>query len=233
MSHEEIPTVGFATGSTWRRRMGVIALTVGMILLGGCSSAGQTPAEQSPTPDVDGAPAATVPTDLSFEAGADLSAGDWATAWDESLGSISGFSVIAEDDGGGFWAYMNDITQCQIQFMNGPSGVTDTGVDDRAMTDELLVQAMVTPAGDISREDVLGNAYDDAASQSPGPGTVAIRTIGGTTATGETWLRSARVFGAVDGAATYIGINCPSGQDANAEFASLLENNIAIAVEAL
>ena len=215
---------------TARRRMGLIALASGLVLLAGCTSA-QTSPEESATVNADPTPYGPVPADLSFEAGTDLS-GDWETAWDESLGSTPGFSVVSEDDGSGFWSYVNDTTQCQIQFMNGPSGVADTSLDDLAMTDELLVHAIVTPAGDVTREDVLGNAYDDSVSQSPGPGTVAVRTIRATTAAGETWLRSARVFGAVDGAATYIGINCPSGQDAHAEFTSLVESGIAIAVEA-
>jgi hypothetical protein len=215
---------------TARRRTGLIALASGMLLLAGCTSA-QTSPEVSPTVNADPTPSGPVPPDLSFEAGMDLSGGDWETAWDESLGDTPGFSVVSEDDGSGFWAYVNDTTQCQIQFMNGPSGVADTSLGDLAMTDELLVQSIVTPAGDVTREDVLGNAYDDAVSQSPGPGTVAVRTIRATTAAGETWLRSARVFGAAGGAATYIGINCPSGQDAHSEFTSLVESNIAIAVE--
>lgn len=216
---------------TARRRVGLIALASGMVLLAGCTSA-QTSPEESPTVNAEPTPSVPVPTDLSFEAGMDLSGGDWETAWDESLGSAPGFSVVSEDDGSGFWAYVNDTTQCQIQFMNGPSGVADTSLGDLAMTDELLVQAILTPAGDVTREDVLENAYDDAVSQSPGPGTVAVRTIRATTAAGETWLRSARVFGALDGAATYIGINCPSGQDAHAEFTTLVESGIAIAVGA-
>ena len=221
----------YAARLTARRRMGLIALASGMVLLAGCTSA-QTSPKESPTVNADPTQSGPVPADLSFEAGTDLSGGDWETAWDESLGSTPGFSMVSEDDGRGFWAHVNDSTQCQIQFMNGPSGVADTSLGDLAMTDELLVHAIVTPAGGVTREDVLGNVCDDAVSQSPGPGTVAVRTIRATTAAGETSLRSARVFGAVDGSATYIGINCPSGQDAHAEFTSLVESGIAIAVEA-
>lgn len=230
-------------------RTGAIALTVGVILLAGCTapaqtsgaakspstgtdSTGQTPEDStSPTPSPT-EPGATLPADLSFEAGASLGVGDWQTGWKESFSGRSGFSVVALDTGTGFWAYSDDATQCQIQFMHVSGDATDAGLDDRTFSDELLVEAIVTPASGVTREDVLGNAYDDAIAQAPGPGTVAVRTIRATTVTGETWLRSARVFSALGGRAL-IGINCPSGQDANAEFAKLLENDLAISVKPL
>ena len=166
---------------------------------------------------------------MSFEAGADLNKGDWDVGWDELLGTNADFTVVVPRDGNGNWSYVNNATQCMIQFHDGPSNA-EPGSDDRAASDELLVEAIVTPTAGVTRDDVLNNSSDDAVSRSPDSGTVATRTIWATTTTGESWLRSARVFSAT-GDGILIGINCPSGQDASAEYQALVEDDLMIAMK--
>jgi len=220
----------------------VAALSLGLLLLAGCSPASPVAVDDSVSPSTQATRSTTesavspspqtvaLPADLSFEAGSELELGDWETGWAESLGSTVGFSVESPDDGNGSFAYADDATGCRLSFYQGTITDLDMTKDDRTISDELLTIWM-TNNGGLTPEQVAANAYDDVAAQYPGEGTVATRTIWGTGADGGSLLVSARVFGALGGGVS-VTILCPSGTDAQSELNSLMGKYLAIQVEA-
>ncbi|WP_345802817.1 hypothetical protein AAIB33_06945 [Microbacterium sp. AZCO] len=210
----------------------MIALAFGIVVLSGCSAliptAGASPSAsatrtRSPSP----APAAA-PADLTFDAGESLDGGDWQIGWVDVFQSDPGFTVTAPDEGKGSYSYADAETQCQL-FYQGAVGDIDMSRDDRTISDDFLATVLTGTVAGATREDVTAHAFDDQVLQHPGPGTADTRTIWGQSSDGRTWLHSARMFGA-RGGGVYIGITCPSGQDASAELQKVMQDDVRLAV---
>lgn len=220
-------------------RVGVIALALCSVLLAGCASptsaAPEEPRTPSPSKTRDPEPTpsasseATLPTDLSFEAGEVLDDGDWEVGWGDNFADSPGFTVATPDDGNGSYSYTDTATQCTMFFYQGMIDDIDMTQDDRTISYDFLATVLTGTVAGATREDVAAHAFDDVVAQYPGPGTASVRTIWGTATDGGTWLHTARMFGALGGG-VYVGITCPAGQDASAQFAKLAQNHLVLMV---
>jgi hypothetical protein len=136
---------------------------------------------------------------------------------------------VSPDEGDGSYSYADAATQCRLFFYQGLVTDLDMTQDDRTISDDFLATVLTETVNGATREDLAAHAFDDLVAQYPGPGTASIRTIWGTAADGGTWLHSARMFGAL-GAGVYVGITCPTGQDASAELAKLVQSHLVLMV---
>jgi hypothetical protein len=228
-----------------QRRVGVVALAIGVVVLSGCTAqtSGSPESSRTPTtnqskpatPTAESSPAAAtgpetaLPADLSFEAAGALPAGDWEVGWGDNFPDSPGFSVLRPDEGDGSYSYADTTTQCQMFFYQGSVTDLDMTQDDRTISDDFLATVLTGTVEGATREDVAAHAFDDLVAQYPGPGTASTRTIWGTGSDGGTWLHAARMFGAVGGG-VYIGITCPDGQDASAELSKLVQDHLVLMV---
>ncbi|MFH8250115.1 hypothetical protein ACH3VR_07100 [Microbacterium sp. B2969] len=215
-----------------QRRVGVIALAIGSLLITGCASGAPPQAAQSPTPVVEPgtarrspSPSPTpterrAPSDLSLDHGADLDPSEWRVQW-FTFGD--GFSELSPDDGNGSWSITDDATQCEISFYQGTLAGIDYSQDDRTITNELLTLMVGAISAGATREDVESHAFDDAVPLFFDDDVLPMRTIWGGQADGGTWLFSARMFGSMGGG-IYLMINCPEGQDAMEEYNTLRDD---------
>ena len=185
----------------------------------GATDAPQPTEEQgSPSPE----PAERrAPADLSFESGGALDPTQWRVQW-FTFGE--GFSELEPDDGNGNWAIVDDSTGCEIRFFQGTIGGMDLAQNDRELTDDLLwIFTEASVAGAV-REDVTTHAFDDSVPLFLDDDALPMRTIWWSSDDGATELYSARMFASLGGG-VYVGIHCPPGQDASAEFDKLRDGD--------
>lgn len=204
--------------------MSVIAGALGVLLLAGCggppgsaeAESTQSATASSPAPTPTPTEVSEPFTELTFAAGADLDPAEWAVGWDDQFQTAEGFSVLAPDDGNGSWSYLDESTGCAVSFYQGALTDVELSGDDSLDTDRMLAAILGASITGLTVDDVRANAGNDSFVQTRPGGTVAIRSIGGTTSDGGTWLDSARMFSAL-GMGHYVSIQCPAGQNANDE----------------
>ena len=223
--------------------VGAVALA-GAVLLAGCSAPAGTDADSSSSakpksPSPSGTPTPTdlppelAPTDVTFEAGADLDPAKWTAGWTDVLMSTdTRFAVSTPDDGAGSWAYLDTQTQCSVAFYQGAITDLQLGADDRESTDNMLAAVLGGLIPGVTGADVSANASDGQVAQATQEGTVDIRIVGGgsgSSGSDGTWSEFGRMFGSL-GTALVLNVECPAGQDASTEVSDLLNSYLAIAV---
>lgn len=226
-----------------QRRVSMITLAAVILLLPGCSSLtpanteptstpladASAPAEEaSPTPTPDSRVAAP-PTDLSYDAGADLDPAVWRVAWGDPFQTDAGFTVLSPDNGNGSWSYVDSANQCHLFFYQGAVTDLDMSHDDRTITDDYLSIMLSARMEGVTREDVSKHAVDDMVWQADESGTVSVRTIWGSASDESSWLDSARMFGA-QGGGVYVSLSCPPGQDVTEEHNKIWDDYLSIGV---
>ncbi|MBD3941567.1 hypothetical protein IF188_07645 [Microbacterium sp. NEAU-LLC] len=218
------------------RPAGIAALLiVGALTLQGCAialpqiagpaeSSGST--EGGPTVDdepVDDETAADLPFDGEF---------DGATRtlqWTDPFMTDADYTVDTADDGNGSWSYVDNRTGCVAAFYQGTVTGLEASEGDSALTDEMLALVLTDDSGEqATADDVAGWAHDDVLPLSTA-GVVDTRTVTSAGADGTTWLDTARMIGSVGGG-IYLGVTCPSGQDATVQYGTLLSDGLAAAV---
>jgi hypothetical protein len=173
------------------------------------------------------------PTDITFEAGAELDPTSWRAGWDDRLmAADERFAVSSPDDGNGSWAYLDGQTQCSIAFYQGAITDLELGADDRESTDGMLAAVLSTQIPGVTAADVTANASDDYVAQTTQEGTVEIRLVGGSGGGGGSeagWSEFGRTFGTL-GTSLVVNVECPPGQDVGTEVADLLNEYVGIAI---
>ena len=177
--------------------------------------------------------AAMPPTDITFEAGAELDPASWRAGWDDRLmAADERFAVSSPDDGNGSWAYLDGQTQCTIAFYQGAITDLELGADDRESTDRMLAAVLSTQIPGVTTADVTSNASDDYVAQTTQEGTVDIRLVGGSGGDGGSeagWSEFGRTFGTL-GTSLVVNVECPPGQDIGTEVTALLNEYVGIAI---
>jgi hypothetical protein len=193
---------------------------------------GSASGEATPTPEAEDA-AAMPPTDITFEAGAELDPASWRAGWDDRLmAADERFAVSSPDDGNGSWAYLDGQTQCTIAFYQGAITDLELGADDRESTDSMLAAVLSTQLPGVTTADVTANASDDYVAQTTQEGTVEIRLVGGSGGGGGSdagWSEFGRTFGTL-GTSLVVNVECPPGQDIGTEVTALLNEYLGIAI---
>lgn len=184
------------------------------------------------TPEA-GEGSAAPPTEITFEAGAELDPALWRAGWDDRLMAADDrFAVSSPDDGNGSWAYLDGQTQCTIAFYQGAITDLELGADDRESTDNMLAAVLSTQIPGVTAADVAANASDDYVAQTTQEGSVEIRMVGGSGGGGGSeagWSEFGRTFGAL-GMSLVVNVECPPGEDIGAEVTDLLNEYIGVAM---
>jgi hypothetical protein len=192
---------------------------------------GSASGEATATPEA--GDAAMPPTDITFEAGAELDPASWRAGWDDRLmAADERFAVSSPDNGNGSWAYLDGQTQCTIAFYQGAITDLELGADDRESTDSMLAAVLSTQIPGVTTADVTANASDDYVAQTTQEGTVEIRLVGGSGGGGGSdagWSEFGRTFGTL-GTSLVVNVECPPGQDIGAEVTALLSEYVGIAI---
>jgi hypothetical protein len=215
-----------------RTTAGIGLLIVGALVLQGCALpmpkiAG--PAESSPSSGAsDDEPTGddAAPADLLFDDAFDASGS--TLQWTDPFVSNADYTVSAADDGNGSWAYTDTRTGCVATFYQGAITDLDPSLDDSAMSDAMLAIVLTSDGDTVTGDDVAQYAYDDFLPLSPA-GSVDTRTITSSSDDGTSWLDTARMISSVGGG-IYLGITCPSGQDASTQLESLLTDGLAAVI---
>ncbi|GAA5198978.1 hypothetical protein [Microbacterium jejuense] len=213
-----------------RAAAGLAVVVVGAATLAGCAVALPTivgPADsssQSPTDETTGDDTGIgdLPFDVEFDAAT------MTLQWTDPFMADANYTVSAADDGNGSWAYTDARTGCVATFYQGLISGLDTSLDDSALTDSMLALVLTSDDDTVTGDDVADYAYDDSLPLTPS-GTVDARTITISSDDGTTWLDTARMFGSVGGG-IYLGIQCPSGQDATTELDVLIGDGLAAVI---
>lgn len=222
-----------------RRRLSAAALVAFLVLLPGCAvlpSLGEitpvaTDDSADPSEDADSTEQADPdlpPSELTFEAGADLDPARWSVQWGDSFVTDEGFSVLSPDDGNGSWSYLDGANQCEVLFYQGGMADLDMSQDDRTLTDDFLATVLAGTVTGSTRADVDEHAFDHDL-KGLGVESVTFRAIWGSGAEGGTWLHAGRML-ALHEAALYVGIQCPAGYEADEEFAKLTDSHLSVVV---
>ena len=222
-----------------RRRLSAAALVASLALLPGCAlvpslgeitpvatddaadSSGDSDSPEQPDPDLP-------PSELTFEAGAELDPAKWSVQWGDAFLADESFSVLSPDDGNGNWSYLDGANQCEISFYQGGMADLDMSQDDRPLTDDFLASVLAGTVTGSTRADVDEHAFDHEL-KGLGVESVEFRAIWGSAADGGTWLHAGRMFGLHE-AALYVGIRCPAGFEADEEFAKLTDSHLSVIV---
>lgn len=218
-----------------RTAAGLGILIVGAVTLAGCAlpmptivgpadSSSQEPTDDGATdePTTDETSVGDLPFDVEFDAAT------MTLQWTDPFMTDSNYTVSTADDGNGSWAYTDTRTGCVASFYQGTITDLDTSLDDSALTDSMLAVVLTADGDTVTGDDVAQYAYDDVIPLSPS-GTVDARSITSSSDDGTTWLDTARMFGSVGGG-IYLGIQCPSGQDATTELETLLADGLAAVI---
>ncbi len=221
-----------------QRRVRIIALAIGMVLLTGCTSSpsaspasSKTPTKSKPTPSATPRTSPTPTLDLSFERAEDVLTATGSIEWVERMFVEEQFSVASADDGAGSWSYLNESTDCEIAFYQGQIFDLDKTQDDRTMSDWMIanIAFQATPtAEDLAV--IKANGVDDTIALVNDGGQVAVRVIEGQAQDGGTIVIASRMIGIQSGGLT-ISIMCPNGSDASEEYFALVDSFLTVNVK--
>jgi hypothetical protein len=218
-----------------RSAAGLGILIAGAVTLAGCALpmptivgpvvASQSPSDDATTDDettTDDAGVGDLPFDVEFDATT------MTLQWTDPFMTDSNYTVSSADDGNGSWAYTDTRSGCVATFYQGTITDLDTSLDDSALTDSMLAIVLTSDGDAVTGDDVAQYAYDDSIPLSP-TGTVDTRSITSSSDDGTSWLDTARMIASAGGG-IYLGIQCPTGQDATTELSTLVEDGLAAAI---
>ncbi|WEK61221.1 MAG: hypothetical protein P0Y60_00235 [Candidatus Microbacterium colombiense] len=210
-------------------RLAATALVaVAVIPLSGCLYAqipADPPAAEEPTPTESDAPIdepdGTLPTELTFAAGAELP-GTAYIEWGDGFMTADGWETVSPDDGNGGWIYGTVDGTCTAQFWQGlTSDVPVVAGDDSASSDAILAALLDSTTAEVTPLATTG----EFSYQVGGTGGVENRQVSGAEAD-RTWIIATRAFTAT-GVGLYVIIDCTNG-DADAVLAEVVENNAVV-----
>lgn len=205
-----------------RRRVGVVALAIGILVTPACTAA---PREGAPVPAVSSDPPApsddavaetvdtSIPLELTFEAGDDLEAGSIAAEWIDPFATDPEFSLLSPDDGNGSWSYTDDTNGCTIVFYQGTLKDFAAEDSDRASTISAIAGIAQGRDAEVTPEVVETYGDDFPIDQTQEGGTASLWGLGAELTDGSSWADSARFFNAIQ-SIYYFAIDCPSGTNA-------------------